>query len=143
MGVPAMCRSSCFSTQWTHRLFSAADLASECDIVFAMLAADAAVESVFHSYLSGHAKKGSIFIDCSTIYPDVTAKLADQAEEAGLSYLACPVFGRPDAALAGKTLVVASGNPAAKAKVSALQSYRPEDACYLFQNKSGDRYYPD
>lgn len=75
------------------------DLAPKFYIVFASLAADAAIESVFHSYLSGHAERGSIFIDCSTIY--VTAKLAEQAEEAGLSYLACPMFGRPDAALVG------------------------------------------
>ena len=84
------------------------------------MAADSALQSVFSSYLSGKPKKGSIFIDCSTVFPDLTAKLAGEAEEAGISYLASPVFGRPDAALAGKTLVVASGSPAAKKKVSYL-----------------------
>lgn len=98
-----------------------ADLAAQCDIVFASLAADSALESVFSSYLSGKPKKGSIFIDCSTVFPDLTEKLAAEAEEAGISFLASPVFGRPDAALAGKTLVIASGEPAAKQKVTTFQ----------------------
>lgn len=82
------------------------------------MAADTALESVFGNYLSGKPKKGSIFIDCSTVFPDLTVKLAGEAEKAGISYLSSPVFGRPDAAIAGKTLVVASGEAAAKKKVS-------------------------
>lgn len=93
------------------------DLASKCDIVFSSLLADAALQAVFSSYLSGKPKKGSVFIDASTVFPDLTEKLALTAEEAGVHYLACPVFGRPDAALAGKSLVVAAGHPEAKAKV--------------------------
>ena len=95
-----------------------AELASKCDIVFCSMAADSALESVFSSYLSGKPKRGSLFIDCSTVFPDLTSKLAGEAKKAGISYLSCPVFGRPDAALAGKTLVVASGEAAAKKKVS-------------------------
>ena len=83
------------------------------------MAADSALESVFSSYLSGKPKQGSIFIDCSTVFPDLTARLANEAEKAGISYLSSPVFGRPDAALAGKTLVVAAGKTAAKKKVLA------------------------
>ena len=99
-----------------------ADLGSKCDIVFCSMAADSALESVFSSYLSGTPKQGSIFIDCSTVFPDLTEKLADEAEKAGISYLSSPVFGRPDAALAKKTLVVASGKPAAKKKVGSFLS---------------------
>ena len=105
-----------------------AELASTCDIVFTSLAADAALEAVFSSYLSGKPKQGSVYIDCSTVFPDLTVKLADQAKKAGVDYLACPVFGRPDAALAGKTLVVASGSPAAKKKVP--DSYFEQDLRY-------------
>ena len=110
-----------FFLTFTASVHSPADLGSKCDIVFSMLAADAALESVFSNYLSGNVKKGSIFIDSSTVYPDLTAKLAAQAEKAGVSFLACPVFGRPDAAMAGKTLVVAAGNTAAKKKVSLFR----------------------
>lgn len=95
---------------------SPAELGSKCDIVFCSMAADSALESVFSSYLSGKPKQGSLFIDCSTVFPDLTSKLAGEAKKAGISYLSCPVFGRPDAALAGKTLVVASGEAAAKKK---------------------------
>lgn len=86
--------------------------------MFCSLTNDAALEAVFADYLSGKPREGSIFIDCSTVYPDLTLNLADQAENSGIAVLSCPVFGRPDAALAGKTLVVASGKPEAKQKVT-------------------------
>ena len=38
-------------------------------------------------------------------------------EQAGVSYVTGPVFGRPDAAMAKKGLLVAAGDPKAKAKV--------------------------
>lgn len=109
-----------------------ADLATKCDVVFSMLIADAALESVFSSYISGKPKQGSVFIDCSTVYPDLAQKLEAQAAELGIAYLACPVFGRPDAALAGKVLVVASGDAAAKQKVSTCQS-RHHASSFLIQ----------
>lgn len=39
---------------------------------------------------------------------------------AGIAYLACPVFGRPDAVAARKAVMVLSGPPEAKEKVRPL-----------------------
>jgi 3-hydroxyisobutyrate dehydrogenase-like beta-hydroxyacid dehydrogenase len=39
---------------------------------------------------------------------------------AGMTYLSCPVFGRPDAVAARKCIMVLSGPEAAKAKVRPL-----------------------
>ena len=82
-----------------------------------MLIADKALESVFSSYLAGKPKKGSIYVDCSTVSPDLTEKLEIEAKRHGVSYLSCTVVGRPDAARAGKALIIAAGEASAKAKV--------------------------
>lgn len=111
----------------TKQVYSPAEscgaaMASKCEVVFSMLAADAALESVFGDYLSGKPKKGSVYIDCSTVYPDLAQRLEAEASAAGITYLACPIVGRPDATLAKKALVISSGDPAAKAKVGFCPS---------------------
>jgi len=58
--------------QSSDRLLDLAELAEKCDIVFTMLAADAALEEVFAAFLSGNPKPGSVFVDCSTVFPDLT-----------------------------------------------------------------------
>ena len=75
---------------------------------------------MFANYLSGKPKAGSIYIDCSTVYPDLGDKHEGEAKAAGVAYLTSPVFGRPDAAIARKALVVSAGDPSAKAKVRGL-----------------------
>jgi hypothetical protein len=92
-------------------------MASKCKIVFACVFDDAALEETFLKYMEGKPQKGSIFIDNSTVSPALTEKLAALAEEKGIAFLGCPIFGRPDAAIAGKSLVVAAGDAAAKAQV--------------------------
>lgn len=99
---------------------SAADLAAQCDVVFCMLIADKALESVFSDYMAGKPKAGSVFIDCSTVFPDLTEKLESEARQCGVSYLSCTIVGRPDATRAGKALLLAGGDPQAKAKVMPL-----------------------
>ena len=46
------------------------------------MANDAALESVFGSFLDGHPQQGSIFVECSTVAPTLTKKLAERAEQA-------------------------------------------------------------
>ena len=47
-------------------------------------------------------------------------KATAHALPAGMTYLSCPVFGRPDAVAARKCVMVLSGPEAAKAKVRPL-----------------------
>jgi len=82
------------------------------DAVFTMLADDAAVEGVVHGedgVLAGLAQD-AIHISSSTISVALSKRLAAAHAKAGQRYIAAPVFGRPDAAAAGKLFVVAAGS---------------------------------
>ena len=82
-----------------------------------MLLNDEAVSSTVESFLAANPKPGTIFVDCSTVYPDVSKDLTQKAAEKGVLYLTSPIFGRPDAVLAHRGLLVSAGNPAARARV--------------------------
>jgi 3-hydroxyisobutyrate dehydrogenase-like beta-hydroxyacid dehydrogenase len=62
-------------------------------------------------------QKGGVHISMSTISPETSEELAKLHEQAGSTYIACPVFGRPEAAAAKKLFVCTSGD--AKAKEAA------------------------
>lgn len=84
------------------------------DAVITMLANDAAVEHAIFGEsgvlesLPGHA----VHVSCSTISVALSKRLAEAHEAAGQEFLAAPVFGRPDAAAAGKLIVAVAGKPA-------------------------------
>lgn len=81
------------------------------DAVITMLANDAAVDSVV--FASGGVldslAPGGLHISCSTISVELSERMARAHAEAGQRFVAAPVFGRPDAAAAGKLFVVAAG----------------------------------
>ena len=89
------------------------ELAAVCanEVVVTMLANDAALESVVFGksgVLSSMPKK-AVHISCSTISVALSKRLATAHEEAGQQFLAAPVFGRPEAAAAGKLFIVVGG----------------------------------
>jgi 3-hydroxyisobutyrate dehydrogenase-like beta-hydroxyacid dehydrogenase len=87
------------------------ELAANCSMTFSCLANDDALKSVFHDFLSERTSDQGpcIFVDSSTVLPATTRYLAALAAEHGVTYCSCPVFGRPDAAAAGKLLAYLSG----------------------------------
>lgn len=95
-------------------------------VVMTMLADDRALEDVVygeHGLLAGLGD-GAVHVSLSTVSPLTAQRLAEAHAERGATYLAAPVFGRPDAAAASKLWVVTSGSKAAKARVSpALEAF--------------------
>lgn len=88
------------------------------DIVFSMMANDAALEAVgFTGALLDAAASGLIHINMATISLPLARKLADVHAAKGVGYLACPVFGRPDAAAAANLILVVGGDPVLIEKV--------------------------
>src|SRR6201987_616548 len=85
------------------------------EAVITMLADDAAVEAeVFGKEGVLEAlPRGAVHISCSTISVALSEKLAAEHAKAGQEFVSAPVFGRPDAAEAGKLAVVAAGPKAA------------------------------
>ena len=88
------------------------------DIVITMLANDQALEAVTLGN-DGIVNKlgGGIHLSMSTVSPATAKSLAEQHEKQGSHYLAAPVFGRPDAAMARKLWIALSGNGVAKERV--------------------------
>jgi 3-hydroxyisobutyrate dehydrogenase-like beta-hydroxyacid dehydrogenase len=88
--------------------------AARTGIVITMLADDAAVESAVFGE-NGILKAlpvGGLHISSSTISVALSARLAAAHGAAHQSYVAAPVFGRPEAAAAKKLFVVAAGDAA-------------------------------
>ena len=92
-----------------------ADTASEAvagvEALITMMADDRAVQDVI--FEPGRAieslPKGAVHISMSTISVDLSRRLAKSHAEKHQNYIAAPVFGRPDAAAAGKLFIVSAG----------------------------------
>jgi 3-hydroxyisobutyrate dehydrogenase-like beta-hydroxyacid dehydrogenase len=91
---------------------SPGDAAKEVEAVVTMLADDAAVESaVLHpGGVLERLPKDAAHISMSTISVALSRKLAEEHDKRGHKYIAAPVFGRPEAAEAGKLFVVVAGD---------------------------------
>lgn len=92
---------------------AAATVADACrgDAVITMLADDSAVKGVAFASdgVITSVRGGTIHISMSTISVVLADALAAAHAKAGQRFVAAPVFGRPDAAAAGKLFVVAAG----------------------------------
>jgi 3-hydroxyisobutyrate dehydrogenase-like beta-hydroxyacid dehydrogenase len=75
-------------------------ISNNCDVVFSMLPNDKIVEQTSHDLInhvaSGSSKNKFLHISCSTISPMTSRKLAEAHKAAGHSFVAAPVFARPD-----------------------------------------------
>ena len=65
---------------------------------------------------------GTVFVNCATVDPALSSRLAELGKARNCAFMSAPVFGRPDAAAAKKCLVVASGPPAAMARVRRMSA---------------------
>ena len=83
------------------------------DAVITMLADDGAVEGVVFAEngMIGGMHEGAIHISMSTISVALSERLAAAHTNAAQRFVAAPVFGRPEAAAAGKLFVIAAGAP--------------------------------
>jgi 3-hydroxyisobutyrate dehydrogenase-like beta-hydroxyacid dehydrogenase len=85
--------------------------ACEAEAVITMLADDAATEAVVFGAdgVLAALAPGATHVAMSTISVALSERLAKAHGEAGQSYVAAPVFGRPEAAAAAKLFIVAAG----------------------------------
>jgi 3-hydroxyisobutyrate dehydrogenase-like beta-hydroxyacid dehydrogenase len=92
------------------------------EAVITMLSNDEAVESVAFGKdgIVQTLPTGGIHVSSSTISVALSEKLEKAHARAGQRFVSAPVFGRPDAAAAGKLFIVAAGEPAAVAAATPL-----------------------
>jgi 3-hydroxyisobutyrate dehydrogenase-like beta-hydroxyacid dehydrogenase len=88
--------------------------AAQADVMITMLADEAALQDVLGgpdgAFL--HLPRGALHIGMSTVSVAFSRQISARHAENGQTYLAAPVFGRPDAAAAKKLWVVAAGRAA-------------------------------
>jgi 3-hydroxyisobutyrate dehydrogenase-like beta-hydroxyacid dehydrogenase len=91
----------------------AGSVAEACrgEVVLTMVADDAALEGFEfgENGILASLPRGSVHVSLSTISVALSDRLATEHAKAGQGYLAAPVFGRPEAAEAGRLAVVVGG----------------------------------
>jgi 3-hydroxyisobutyrate dehydrogenase-like beta-hydroxyacid dehydrogenase len=93
----------------------------EGGIVMSCLADDAALSAIFEDEdLLRALGKSAVHLSMSTISAETARRLADQHAKAGVTYLAAPILGRPDAVQARRQSYLLSGSPAAKERILPL-----------------------
>jgi 3-hydroxyisobutyrate dehydrogenase-like beta-hydroxyacid dehydrogenase len=93
---------------------SPAALAKQVEVVFTMLAHPDAVEEAAlgkDGFLS-HLPRGRMWIDCSTVNPSFSRKMAAEAQASGIRLLGVPVTGSKGQAAEGKLVFWAGGEAA-------------------------------
>jgi 3-hydroxyisobutyrate dehydrogenase-like beta-hydroxyacid dehydrogenase len=94
-----------------------ASVADACSgsVVVTMLADDAALDHVVFSEggVISSLAKDAVHISMSTISVALSKRMTHAHANSRQRYVAAPVFGRPEAALAAKLFIVAAGDPAA------------------------------
>ncbi|HTW95921.1 MAG TPA: NAD(P)-dependent oxidoreductase [Tepidisphaeraceae bacterium] len=93
---------------------SPAALAAQVDIVFTMLAHPNAVEeaALAKDGFLPHLESGRIWVDCSTVDPSFSKKMAAEAKSRGVRFLGAPVTGSKIPAAEGQLVFWVGGDAA-------------------------------
>src|SRR5438309_621140 len=104
---------------------SPAALAPKVDMIFTMLAHPDAVEeaALSNDGFLRHPQPGQMWIDCSTVNPSFSRKMAAEAKARGVRFLGAPVTGSKGQAESAKLTFWVGGEP------SDLETYRPLLEC--------------
>jgi len=99
-----------------------ADVVEPGGVVMTMVAHDAALEDVTlgPDGILARLGPGGVHISMSTVSPATARKMTELHEQEGCTYIAAPVFGRPDAAAARRLWVCCAGATEAKERVQPL-----------------------
>lgn len=105
--------------RWSPTL---ADLVNDVEVVISFLIDNAAVEHVYldaDGLLSGRVE-GRLFIDMSTVSPDIHRRIATEMASGGAAFIECPVSGSIPAAASGALVGFAGGEASAVARARPL-----------------------
>ena len=96
---------------------TAGDLVARCNVIFATIPNDAVLTALIwgdeNTGLLAQVQAGAIFVEMSTVSPQLSERVAAALALRGVAYLRCPVSGSTALARSGKLTVLASGDLAA------------------------------
>jgi len=96
-----------------RRAGSVAEAVRDADVIITVLPDSPDVEAVTtgEDGIIAHARRGALYIDMSTIRPDVSVRVADAGRRAGLRVLDAPVSGGEAGAVEGSLSIMVGGEP--------------------------------
>lgn len=106
------------------------------EVIFLCLTDTLAVEEVWQT-MEASIQSGTIIIDCSSIDPLATQKLAQLAEIRGCHWLDCPVSGGVQGAKSGSLAMMVGGDPDVLDKVKPLLAPLSSQVTYMGPSGSG------
>ena len=118
---------------------SVADVVARSTTVVSCVPDDAAATAVADEVLSA-AKPGLLHVSVSTLSPVCATDLERKHQEAGVGFVAAPVFARPENMRAGQASFALSGGDAAlrqRAIDEALSHAAPVERCFDFGDDAG------
>ncbi|GAA4844043.1 2-hydroxy-3-oxopropionate reductase [Saccharopolyspora rosea] len=88
-----------------------AEAVRDAEVIFTMLPDSPDVEAVVlgEDGVLAHAREGALLVDCSTIRPDVSRRVAEAAAEKGVRALDAPVSGGEPKAIDGTLSIMVGG----------------------------------
>ncbi len=115
---------------------SVTDLAEQCDVVFSMVPKSEHVQAVYEELLTV-AKPGQIFVDMSTIDPEVSIALSKKVAQTGALMLDAPVVKSRPAAFEGTLGIYVGGSVEAFKKIEPLFNCIGNNVIHLGDNGRG------
>lgn len=114
------------------------EVANFCNIIISMVPTNENVKEVVNGLLP-FMKKGTIYIDMSTISPSVSMKLAEKVREAGNTMMDVPVVKSQAAAIAGNLGIYVGGNFDTFQKIKPILECmgKREEIIYFGENGKG------
>lgn len=101
---------------------SVVQCAREADLVFSCVTDDNALREVAlgQQGVLANAKPNAVFIDTSTVSPEVSAEIAAEARNCGIDYLRIPISGNAASARVGNVTALVSGPESAWNRVKPI-----------------------
>lgn len=115
-------------------------LAEQVDVVITMVSDGAMLESVFlgENGVAAGLRSGQTVIDMSTVAPETTYKLAQQAADQGASYLDAPVSGSIKPAQEGTLVILVGGDRAVYDQHVPILEVLGKQSFYFGENGQGN-----
>jgi len=111
------------------------------DVIISMLSDDAAVSEVYsgaEGILKANPSKDLIILDMSTVSPETSRRLADEAKQLGIAYLDAPVSGSVKPATDGQLVIMVGGETTAFEQVKPILLSMGKSATLLGGNGAGN-----
>ncbi|MFF2530836.1 NAD(P)-dependent oxidoreductase [Brevibacillus sp. NPDC058079] len=115
------------------------EVVAQSDVLFTMVSDDDAVKAIYTGSdgLLSLPVQGKLAVDMSTISPDTSRFLAEQAKQAGLRFLDAPVSGSVGPAKEGKLVIMVGGEQADYDVAKPMLDKLGKAAFYLGPNGAG------